>query len=210
MLIKGIAVSGFGEDAADEENIRNTQGEYIIPGSSLKGVLRNRITYIARKLKGKFLLDNIFGSVGKGKDKGNCGHIIVKDTVVGNKENNENVPLQHRIHVDKFTGGVMTGGLFSEKNIVGDLKLEIMVSENPYTDEAAGLLLLALRDLSAGLFNIGSGYNIGKGYIDVETIKIIKGVKEAVIRIHENQIDDPSGMIPSVLAALSNATRKEK
>ena len=69
----------------------------------------------------------------------------------------------------------MQGGLFSEEPLSGDISIKILVGfggNKELADAAAGLLILALRDLGAGMFNIGSGYSIGRGFIDIEKVKI--------------------------------------
>ena len=80
----------------------------------------------------------------------------------------------------------MHGGLFSEKTVSGDINAEILVKDGTYSDAATGLLLLALRDLAVGMINIGSGYNVGRGFITADKVSISAmqdgaETKEAVI-----------------------------
>lgn len=230
ILVKGIAADVFGSNAPDSENMRNTMGDYIIPGSSLKGSLRNRMSYIARIVDREFLIKEIFGRTengekgrtqsavsGKKKKTGSAGHIFARDTVVGNQNDNKSADMQHRIHIDKFTGGVIHGGLFTEKNAHGEMRLHVTVSafsegketkerNQLKTDAAAGLLILALRDLALGLMNLGSGYNTGKGFIDVSDIKIRKytdgKISDAKIDVKNSSIDDTDGVIDRCMYAL--------
>ena len=58
LLIKSIAVSGgVGAGAPDSENIRNGNGDYIIPGSSFKGAVRAQMEQILAYLKCSKLIE---------------------------------------------------------------------------------------------------------------------------------------------------------
>ena len=183
LLVKGIAAEGVGKDAPDAENMKNAAGKYIVPGSSLKGAVRSRMTYIAEYLQKKGIIEEIFGRTASTGDPGTSGSLIFKDIVL---TDGTKTIRQHRIHLDKFTGGVMHGGLFSEKTVSGDINAEIIVKDGTYSDAATGLLLLALRDLAVGMINIGSGYNVGRGFITADKVSISAmqdgaETKEAVI-----------------------------
>ena len=225
LLIKSIAVSGVGADAPDAAGIQNAAGEYIIPGSSLKGALRSRMEKIAGWLAEQSgsscgdLLEELFGRKGTAGDTGRAGHIIVEDTVVGSRKDNDAAPLQHRIHIDKFTGGVINGSLFAERTVRGDLELRITVLPCSHSTAACGLLLLALRDLAAGQFTMGSGYGIGRGLIEVKEIRLRKAGtdRSAVIclesegaelaeRLKNARTEDKTGMITECLRALKEVT----
>lgn len=117
---------------------------------------------ISKRLNNDSVIENAFGN----KEK--TGNLLFYDTIVGDREENDKMPLSHRIHIDKFTGGVMQGGLFSEKNVAGELTIHIAIRDKNDPSQTCGLLLMALRDLAIGVMNIGGGYNVGKGIIDVD------------------------------------------
>jgi len=178
LLVKGIAVTDLSDNAPDEMNIQNGAGEYIIPASSLKGVIRSRMEMIA-SYKGikKEVIECIFGKAPniRKKQKGIKGIISFRDTVIGEKETNDEAANRIRIRIDKFTGGVMNTGLFNQKYASGNLTMDIRISKdekNPYANIACGLLVLALRDMANGQVTVGSGYSIGKGFIDIKEIQI--------------------------------------
>ena len=178
LLVKSSFVEGFGADAPDAENIRNAADEYIIPGSSFKGALRNRVSYIAGKLKKRELVEEIFGRSGDDDNSGAArGKVVVRDIPIKVSKDTKDY-IQHRIHIDKFTGGVMHGQKFSESPIGGDLNITICVEDGEKAKAAVGLIVLAIRDLASGLWNIGSGYNIGRGFIDVNSMTIKGPVTE--------------------------------
>ena len=206
VLIKSIAASDIGEGAAKNENIQNAKKEYIIPGSSLKGALRFQMERIAGYLKNNSIIEEIFGSEENASDKSKkVGNLFVKDIVVGKIEDNDKVDLEYRIHIDKFTGGVIKKSLFSERNIFGELQIDMRINHTHNPEATLGLLVLALRDLAIGQMNLGSGYSVGKGIIDVKEIEIFKSAagKKAVLTFGDNSfISDESDIIGTALKAL--------
>lgn len=172
LLVKSIAVEEFGKDAPDSMNIQNAAKEYIVPGSSLKGAVRSQMEKIASYIGNASVIDDTFGYTGDLADEGKAGNIVFYDTVVGNKEDNDKARIKNRIHIDKFTGGVMHGGLFNEKNVSGNVMFRIMINDRNNPDSTCGLLLMALRDMAVGVMSVGGGYSVGKGIIHVEKIAI--------------------------------------
>ena len=216
LLIKSIAVSGgVGAGAPDSENIRNGNGDYIIPGSSFKGAVRAQLEQILAYLKcskliekDSDLIEEAFGKKGDDKTIGCMGNLYFFDVPVGTQEDNDMMPLSHRIHIDKFTGGVIHGGLFAERNIAGKMTLKISVKSNKEeekTNQVCGLLMMALRDLAIGAMSIGSGYSVGKGIVTVEKITIKKAhepEQKAIIDLKQGRTSDPNGVIKMCLMSL--------
>lgn len=207
ILIKGLSVSQFGQGAPDSENIRNAKGDYIIPGSSYRGAIRSQMEKISRYIGKENLIDSAFGKIGQDKEEGYAGNLIFEDTIIGKQSENDNVDLRHRIHIDKFTGGVFQRGLFAEKNAVGNLELTITVVNKNRPQETLGLLLLAVRDLASKVMTLGSGYATGKGFVDVSEIMITSGNQVAKI-IYQDKIsvEDESGIIKNAIAALKEVS----
>ena len=174
ILVKSSIVEGFGEDAPDAINIKNASDKYIIPGSSFKGALRNRVSYITGKLNKKDLTEDIFGhGTGSGANPSGAsrGKVVVRDILIDVSQCSKEY-IQHRIHIDKFTAGVMQGQKFSESPIGGSLEITIAVEDFENAKAAVGLIILAIRDLANGFWNIGSGYNIGRGFVKVDTLAV--------------------------------------
>lgn len=203
MLVKSIAVPECGEGAPDSMNIRNARKDYIVPGSSLKGAVRSQMERIAAYLGRKEIICDTFGYAGSTEGDGQAGNIVFYDTVVGDREENDKAALSHRIHIDKFTGGVMDGSLFHEKNISGDLTFRISIQDKNQPDSTCGLLLLALRDMAIHMMSVGGGYNVGKGMIDVRKITVTdwKDEKEAVICPETGEIVGGKEMIARCIRA---------
>ena len=205
LLVKGISADAFGPGAADAENMRNTKNEYIVPGSSLKGALRNRMELLAGMLGKQALISLIFGKSTEEKEKGR-GNLLVQDVVVCGPGGDALDLLQHRIHVDKFTGGVIHSGLFAEKTVSGNLSMHIDIENRNNPDATAGLLVLALRDLAAGVFNLGSGYSVGRGFIQVDLLQLksVEDGKIAEIDFHSGTIKDADDLFTRCLQAVEN------
>lgn len=197
LLVKSIAVEEYGENAPDSMNIRNAEREYIVPGSSLKGAVRSQMEKIARYIDSDHIIRETFGDTGSLTGEGKAGNIVFYDTVVGNRKDNDRARIKNRIHIDKFTGGVMHGGLFNEKNVSGKVTFRIVIHDRNNPDGTCGLLLMALRDLAVGVMSVGSGYSVGKGIIDVDHIVVCdrKNAGEATITFGEGTITDKSGII---------------
>ncbi len=208
ILVKGLSVSEFGEGAPDSENIRNANGEYIVPGSSFRGSIRSQMEKISTYLKKGFLIDDSFGKAGENDEEGYAGNLIFEDTVIGNQKENDAVDLRHRIHIDKFTGGVFQQGLFAEKNAFGDMELEIHIADRNHPDATLGLLLFAVRDLACKVMTLGSGFATGKGFMDISEIIVSSHNKKAKIIYQENvQIEDDANMIQNAMAALKEVSQ---
>lgn len=204
LLVKAIAVNDFGKGAPDSVNIQNAKREYIIPGSSFKGIIRNRMEKIAEYLNTTDIIKYTFGYTGNKENAGKAGNISFFDTVVGEEESIDRMPVTNRIHIDKFTGGVMQGGNFIDKNICGDIEMKIKIANKNTPAATMGLLLMALRDLASGMVSVGSGYNVGKGFISVDKITIYDCLhnESAVIRYADGKgqkIEDPSNIISNCL-----------
>ena len=207
ILIKGIAVSEFGENAPDCENIRNSQGEYIIPGSSIRGAVRSQMEKISSYIGKESLIEVAYGKVGKDREEGYAGNLIFADAIIGKQESNEKVDLRHRIHIDKFTGGVFQTGLFAEKNAFGDIELEITIANKNQPDATLGLLLMAIRDLASKVMTLGSGYATGKGFIDVSEIIVSSGDSVATVIYGEDiQVNDSDNIIKNAIDALKEVS----
>ena len=206
ILVKGYKKDGFGEKGADISYMEDANGNPIIPGSSIKGTLRNQIdrilTYIHQdeEKKNTVLLD-IFG---ESKADGNSGNVRVSDCVI--KETGDKAPIAHRIHIDKLTAGVINKGLFSEQKTYGEIELKVQVMNRNNVERSAGLMILAMRDLAANLFNLGSGYSIGNGMIVPDRMTVsTKSGDTAEIFFKDGKVNDPAGILNTCVAAAKEA-----
>lgn len=201
MLVKSIAVAEYGEDVPDAVNIRNHRREYILPASSIKGVIRSQIEKIAAYKGIENVVADIFGQESDDGQTGKAGKIRCFDCVIGNTDDNDKARVQHRIHIDKFTGGVIYGGLFSEKPAYGKLSIRLELEGD--SRQESGLILMALRDLAMGITSMGSGSSIGRGYIKGDQIRVRKGNQTlAEIDCQRAEITSGSQYVEQCLKAL--------
>lgn len=136
---------------------------YVIPASTIKGVVRNYICKIYKTLNKKDLsdIDKIFGNRNnENKDK-TKGKVIFHDV----KLRKENVQPYNRIKIDRFTGGAAEGGVFSENLVTAnkDNPIEIKLTLKEEDNKALALILLTLRDIGFGYVSLGSGDGVGYG-----------------------------------------------
>ncbi len=202
LLVKSVAVVGFEAEKPDAVNIRNAKKEYIVPGSSFKGALRNQMERIAGYLKREDIIGNTFGIKASAKQEGTIGNIRVLDAVVGSREENDRMPLSYRIHLDKFTGGIMQSQMFTTKNITGKVNFKICIADRYNPKETCGLTLLALRDLAIGSMSVGSGYNVGSGIISVDCITIKNETGETAVLDFTNRKAENETMIKDCIQSV--------
>ena len=222
--------------APDYVNIKNAEKCYIIPGSSVKGAVRAQFDRIASYLDAKHqdgfdkgnAVEYAFGREAKAKDTGAVGNVRFYDVLVGKKidQGTDATDLiYNRIHIDRFTGGVMNGSLFKEQAVHGKLRIEASVMRSAKdtaehrADISCGMLILALRDLALGMYNLGSGYSVGHGFIRADSLTVRRSDgKEAVFSFThkdddphpEIKLEDPDKVVENCLKALTKMDGKEK
>jgi CRISPR/Cas system CSM-associated protein Csm3 (group 7 of RAMP superfamily) len=155
----------------------------VIPGSSLRGPLRNRCRKILNHLlpsdQARELLDGLFGNTDRG------GLLFFEDLVPEDEAGFiERLRIQDHVTIDRWTGGAMDKRKydvcayfpeppgFDQAKSPGRLRFRIELEPlpNPKAGEveaAKGLLFLALRDLADGLVRIGSRKGVGYGKVAV-------------------------------------------
>ena len=235
LLVKAIAVENKDGSSPDARNMQNHAGEYIVPASSFKGAVRASTEKVLKYLEKDKRLDvsdilqDSFGS-NMARDTNTLGNLRFFDTIVRDvwddarekqKEKSDvksgmkgeaatdlarRASVDHKIHIDKFTGGVMNKALVTENTIGGEITFRINILNMKAPDKTCAILLMVLRDLANGQFNIGSGYASGKGFIDVHTIMVDTGQEEAVLDFESGTVTDEHAIIRRCMDSLK---RKE-
>lgn len=169
--------------APDAVHLRSG-GEPVVSGPTLRGVLRGaaqrvaltlsdrqreRNPSVAAGLAGR-LVDDLFGpelkGMAEGKVKPRAGLIAVDEAVLQASLDYEQV----RIRIDRFTGGVLGGFLFSERPAYPrddeqpNFTLRLRVRE--WKAEHLGLVLQVIKDLWLGTLALGGGANVGRGTLE--------------------------------------------
>lgn len=139
----------------------------FIPGTSVKGVLRHQCARILNVLGHKATMtDNLFGYSNDKTKKSHKGRILVNEVYFDTAYTQEE---QHRIRVDRFTGGVMNGALFADhplRNTKGEtLTFPLHIKIKDCSDSEAGLAMLLVKDLMTGQVTMGANRTIGCGRI---------------------------------------------
>ena len=139
--------------------------DFVIPGTSLKGIFRHRAEYIFQKLNldEKFLNNLMGNSEGDEKIK---SRFIVSESYIEPEKVSE---FEHaRNKIDRFTGGTLQGALFKTKPVYQKINaptlhihFEILSAKN----FEAGLAIFLLRDLWLGKVAIGGEKCIGRGTV---------------------------------------------
>lgn len=169
-------------------------GQPVLPGSSVKGTIRAQCTRITESTGvSECLLEELFGRGARDGDNGQSGAICVDDV---HMEGARKQKIK-RIRINRFTGGVIRGGLFAEEPLSGEVRLHI--SARAKHEACYALLVYALRDLGLGLYGLGSGDAIGRGYIAVKQIKVqAPDGRKAAIAFDKNRvmrIEDADGLL---------------
>ena len=153
-----------GEKSPDARMKTNAAGQNIIPGTSLKGVLRHRAAYILHALgkeptQAEAFIDRLMGTTAA------RGRFIVEEAVV-----DAEMHTQMRSRIDRFTGGTIPSALFStapvwrEKD--GGRSVTLRFGVRQASEQEAGLCVLLLKDLWLGRAAIGGEKSIGRGTLE--------------------------------------------
>lgn len=201
ILIKD-AVPHIKEDGTQFTGNIKENGTAVLPGSSVKGAVRARVQAIADLLHCSEIVDELFGRGAAQGDNGIAGRVRFTDVVLDKAREQ----MISRIRINKFSGGVIRGGLFTEEPLKSGVTLTITAPQ----DDICGcaLLVYALRDLGLGLYNLGSGGAVGRGYIKVSRIAIACGDKTADMTFGADgcKLNDTDNLVSAWLHTLEERT----
>lgn len=197
ILVKASSVEQDGTGSY-MPNIREG-GCSVLPGPSIKGAVRARAEAVVQFMGADLsLIASLFGR-GAENDNGKQGQVRFEDVLLEPDHRRR----QTRVRIDRFTGGVMRGGLFCEEPVSGTIKTTITMPNEP---AACGLMLYVLRDLGLGLYSLGSGGGIGRGYLRLDQIKVQSSDGRGAMLSFGNyevmKSDDSSGLFSEWLNAL--------
>lgn len=139
-----------------------SDGRYVLPGTSLKGVLRHHAEHILQRLglDDSFLNDLMGFSTDEEKKK---SRFQVEESLL---EENVHSVGQTRVRIDRFTGGAIDSALFNsqplwqkEDGTAFLLRFRIKDAQ----PREIGLALFLLRDLWQGRVAIGGEKSVGRG-----------------------------------------------
>lgn len=186
VLIKGT--HDFQANGPDASFIKSGD-TYVIPGSSLKGVIRSRMEKIAHYFDQRGTVESLFGDE-KEVEENQLSRFYFHEAKMEVMEQ-DTLVMYNRIKVDKFTGGVMHGALMNDQPIIGKTEFTIFYrkQESELEDKyAIGLMALALRDLGTENLFIGGGGNIGRGAFQGHFMTIEDGEEQLFIDFIKQEI----------------------
>ena len=159
------------EVTADKRKIAAVQqrsnGEYVIPGSSIKGVLRHQAEYILRETgKPAVLLDDLMGFAKGGTEEKKKSRLYVHECYF---KDGVREAVHPRNRIDRFTAGTIETAFFTTKP-VWQMKADQKTLTLHYEIRncrawEAGLALFLLRDLWQGRVALGGEKSVGRGVL---------------------------------------------
>ena len=148
----------------DGDATLKSREDFVLPGTSLKGILRHRAEYILSRLGiDAKTLNGLMGS--SSDDQKIKSRFIVAESYIAPENFAE---VEHtRTKIDRFTGGTLQGTLFTttpayQKNFDAPT-LSIRFEIRNAADSDAGLAIFLLRDLWLGRVAVGGEKSIGRG-----------------------------------------------
>lgn len=202
------------EETADGKTIHAVQkksGEdFVIPGTSLKGVLRHQAARILRFLgKSDLLLKHLMGyaedDLHKRKSRFLVQEAYFKTGVIAKE--------QSRNRIDRFTGGTIDTALFTTKPVwqqkKGEKTLHLHYEIQHCAPWEAGLALFLLRDLWQGDVAIGGEKSIGRGTLQGIEAKISYKEQEYILGTNGKVVQGDANHLEAYARALHEVQDKE-
>lgn len=174
-----IGTAGGPDDEVDKVQLRSN-GKPVISGTSLAGAIRHRAWKILRTMGmddptvtqriGDLFGDvDLLGANGE-KQRAKKSRVVTHESEItfGTGSQAEKRKKQTRIRINRFTGGVIRGGLFESEPIWRqggqgvELRIDIRKGAQPWE---MALLLQILKDLWTSDLAIGGEKNVGRGLL---------------------------------------------
>jgi len=184
-IVDGLHI-GTGEQRLDGEGhhvstIVRADGRPVVPGSTIKGVLRSRVEYICRACGVHACSGSqpstcptdqpctpcqIFGRAADvNGDGARRGVLAVADALIDGPV----VETRRHVALDRFTGGARPELLYTDDVVVaGRFTIILDLLDGPLSTRETALLDAALADLHDGLVGIGARTTAGYGTVRID------------------------------------------
>ena len=165
-----VLALGDEEDNLKTVMMQDSDGNWLLPGTSIKGVLRHRAEFILRTL-GIQNFDGLEELMGPDPEKLRR-HISEKfrsrfKVNEAKLTNDVHYYPQSRVRIDRFTGGNIDGSLFTEGPVwqkdMKEIALSMQWEIREAKDWEIGLAILLLKDVCLGKVAFGGEKSIGRG-----------------------------------------------
>lgn len=169
LLIRSYA-SGDGKDP-DMTHLRSG-GKPILSGTTIAGGLRAQAARILSVIaadgdkSASTFIEDLFGpDLHDRSDKSEptwASRLDVRTSII---ENATTDLVQHRVSIDRFTGGAFPGALFNQQPVMAtpETTVTIRLRIHKPNDADIGLVLLLLKDLWTGYLPLGGERSVGRG-----------------------------------------------
>lgn len=175
---------GSGKDEGKVQKVMlSSNGDYVIPGTSVKGVIRKQAEHICRVV-GDYGDDFLGSLMGYSKADKAKQRSRLRTYEVYLRKGVEAVNQSH-VRIDRFTGGHIGSGLYTNKPLwqkKADAKTMTMrLAISGCSDAEAGLMLLILKDIWTGQLAFGGDKAGGSGVMQgLKAVISYKGHKYAM------------------------------
>ncbi len=186
LLIRSYFLNNFDVDCEQ----LTVNGKSVIPGSAWGGVLRHKVKELLKELSdsgtAKKLTVQIFGA--EKEDVSAKSSRLMAEESTDKAENGIKKEVT-RNKIDRFTGGVLDTGLFSERIAVGG-QFDLIIRLKDAKDYEIGALLLAVQEIRSGLLAIGGTTSVGRGTFVSDGDILIDGaeIDEAKMQAYWDQL----------------------
>ena len=174
-------VAWFGDGHGDDRG-ELREAQVLVPASAIKGALSHRIAFHHRRLSGQWAdtlgeqqhteneaVRALFGYCKDSDDEsreGRAGKVLIDDVYL-DVDKKQNVGNLMHTAIDRFTGGVRQGMLFSEEAIYGveiPLTIRVLNPRKTLDQDTHRALACALEDLADGRLALGAAAGRGHGF----------------------------------------------
>lgn len=182
-IASSLLVRTQGKNPRMDSTMLTSQNDYVIPGASVKGVIRHHARYIleqmglwnawcpsdAEKQGLETRFEELFGSANKETDLIKS-RVSVNEVYIKADDKYIVAKPQTRNRIDRFTGGTIDSALFTEEPIWqisdsedGTVSIEVCVKD--CKPEEVGLFVVLFRDMWMGKLTFGGEASVGRGRI---------------------------------------------
>lgn len=200
LLIAGQYASDSSKsDRASIQAQYNGRNHFVIPGSSLKGILRHRIQRTVNELG---LAQNYVEHIFRGR-------LLLEDIILDGSK----TKVYHRVAIHPITGGYKDGALLDEETVSGDFQTKLNYlyqNDSDYDAVALALISFALRDLADQRQNIGSGGSIGRGDIQIDEMEVKLGGRTMKFDFQKKKVTDETNWLHELQLKFGQAVKREE
>ncbi len=216
LIVRNYVVNGTGPKEEANAIPLESGPDYLIPGSSLKGVMKKRAAYILRRIgvpreKEGQLLDQLLGT--SDEKKKIKSRFIVDEMYVSKNSADICEYTQTRNRIDRFTGGTMGKALFSTKALWKNgtgAPLHLHFEIHNCKKWEAALALFILKDFWQGKIALGGEKAIGRGLLHGHRAKIVFGSHATWVLEEDGRVaEGAAGDLEALAGELKRSAREE-